>query len=238
MTTRTSYSKAEIAFIKRTYRRLPASSPRPRLYKLFVEKFGRTDVRYSNFKRLCQELGLKASHSTRVSSMSMAVLSPAELRFLERGRDLSPQELHEEFVRKFGRSDLTEQALYNRAKRKGFRRSTGPRDKPIGSETVSSDGYVWVKADHKNDRPYRGQWHRKHTLLWERKNGPMPRGHRLKCIDGNKSNTDPSNWECVPLGVLSRLRKRRFKDAPAELKSTIMAVTRLEHELRRGARAE
>ena len=79
MTTRTSYSKAEIAFIRRTYRRLPANSPRPNLFKVFVEKFGRTDVRYSNFKRLCQKLGLKASHSTRASSMSMEVLSPAEL---------------------------------------------------------------------------------------------------------------------------------------------------------------
>jgi hypothetical protein len=59
MTVPASYSKAEIAFIKRTYREPAANLS----YKLFVEKFGQTDVPYINFKRLCQKLGLKASHS-------------------------------------------------------------------------------------------------------------------------------------------------------------------------------
>lgn len=44
---------------------------------------------------------------------------------------------------------------------------------------------------------------------------------------------DPSNWECVPNGVLSRLHKRGFEGAPAELKSTIMAVAKLEHQIHR-----
>jgi hypothetical protein len=27
----------------------------------------------------------------------------------------------------------------------------------------------------------------------------------LKCLDGNKQNTDPSNWEAVPRALLPRL---------------------------------
>jgi hypothetical protein len=237
MTVSTSDSKAEIAFIKRTYRRLPANSPRPRLYKLFVEKFGRTDVTYSKFKVLCQKLGLKAVSGGRghLCYGRASDLSSSELHFLESGRDLSPQELHEAFVKKFDRSDLTEQGLYCRAKRMGFRRSTGQRDRPIGFEVIERSGYISIKTNRKS-KIRREQWRFKHVLLWEEKNGPVPKGHRLKCIDGNKTNTDPSNWECVPNGVLSRLNKRGFNDAPFALKPTIMAVAKLEHALSEGKR--
>lgn len=235
MTVSTSYSKAEIAFIKRTYRRLPANSPRPRLYKLFVEKFGRTDVTYSKFKVLCQKLGLKAVSGGRGHLCYGHDMSPSERRFLENGCDLPPRALHEGFVKKFGRSDLTKEALYYRAKNRGLRSSTWRLDRPVGFEVVDSDGYIRVKTDRKS-KSRREQWRPKHILLWEEKNGPTAKGHKLKCIDGNRSNPDPSNWECVPNGVLSRLNKRGFNDASAALKPTIMAVAKLEHALNEAKR--
>lgn len=232
MTVPTSYSKAEIAFINRTYLQLPANSPRPHLYKMFVEKFGRTDVTYSKFKVLCQKLGLKAVSGGRGHLWygRASDLSSSELHFLESGRDLSPQELHEAFVKKFDRSDLTEQGLYCRARRMGLRRSTGQRDRPIGFEVIDRGGYISIKTDRKS-KIRREQWRFKHLLLWEEKNGPIPNGHKLKCIDGNRSNPDPSNWECVPSGMVSRLNRRGFDGAPAEMKPTIMAVAKLEHAL-------
>jgi hypothetical protein len=54
----------------------------------------------------------------------------------------------------------------------------------------------------------------------------------LKCLDGNKLNTDPSNWEAVSCGLLPRLNGaggRGYEAAPPELKPTIMAVAKLEH---------
>jgi hypothetical protein len=96
---------------------------------------------------------------------------------------------------------------------------------------VSKNGFTVINISHIPGRfNYQGFVH-KHRWLWEHKNGRIPDGHKLKCLDGNKINTDPSNWECVPNGILSRLNKRGYEDAPPELKPAIMAVAKLEHSL-------
>ncbi|WP_339760751.1 HNH endonuclease signature motif containing protein [uncultured Hoeflea sp.] len=110
-----------------------------------------------------------------------------------------------------------------------------------GHERIDSkDGYVILIVDEVN--PWTGAATRpvhKHRWLWERVNGPVPDGHALKCLDGDKLNTDPSNWEPVPRALLPRLSGRfgrGYDDAPAELKPTIMAVTKLEHAARAKAK--
>lgn len=63
----------------------------------------------------------------------------------------------------------------------------------------------------------------------------MPKGHRLKCLDGNKANTDPSNWEPIPYALAPRLDGRfgrGFEQAPPELKPLILATAKLEHAAR------
>lgn len=106
--------------------------------------------------------------------------------------------------------------------------------RPIGYERVNRDGYVMICVDRPN--PFRPQFPThmafKHRELWEAKNGPVPEGHALKCLDGNKLNTDPSNWEAVPKGLLPRLNgksRRDYDTAPAEVKPTILAIAKLEH---------
>lgn len=67
----------------------------------------------------------------------------------------------------------------------------------------------------------------------------MPDGYVLKCL-GDKLDTDPSNWELVPQGLLPRLNGksgRAYDHAPAELKPTIMAVAKLEHRARQAVRS-
>jgi hypothetical protein len=111
----------------------------------------------------------------------------------------------------------------------------------LGHERVSKDGYVEISVDETN--PHTGFERRyvlKHRWLWEQKNGPVPDGMSLKCLDGDKLNTDPSNWEALPRGLLPRLNGRFGRDydsAPAELKPTILAISKLEHRTRqkRGA---
>jgi hypothetical protein len=63
----------------------------------------------------------------------------------------------------------------------------------------------------------------------------VPGGYALKCLDGNKLNTDPGNWEAVPRALLPRLNGksgRNYDRAPDELKPTIMAVAKLEQRVR------
>jgi hypothetical protein len=105
-----------------------------------------------------------------------------------------------------------------------------------GHESICKDGYVWIIVAERN--PHTGAATRrvmKHRRLWEQRHGPLPEGHCLKCLDGDKTNTDPENWACVPRALLPRLNGRFGRDydsAPAELKPLILQIARLEHAAR------
>ncbi|MGE0023971.1 MAG: HNH endonuclease signature motif containing protein [Hyphomicrobium sp.] len=118
-----------------------------------------------------------------------------------------------------------------------FRKGRSPHNtKGAGHESIGDDGYVWIVTDRRNPWTGASTWRvHKHRWTWEQANGPVPEGMVLKCKDGNRLNTDPSNWELIPRGILPRLngkRGRGYDEAPAELKPTIMAAAKLEHRLR------
>jgi hypothetical protein len=106
----------------------------------------------------------------------------------------------------------------------------------LGHERVSKDGYVEISVAETN--PHTGFERRyvlKHKHLWEKANGPVPKDHALKCLDTNKQNTDPANWECVPRAMLPRLagkigRYRRclaYDDAAPEVRPVLLNVAKL-----------
>jgi hypothetical protein len=76
-------------------------------------------------------------------------------------------------------------------------------------------------------------------IEWEAANGPLPRDHALKCLDGNRLNTDPANWACIPRALLPRLAgrwRRAYDTAPPELRPTLLAIATLEHAAREARR--
>jgi hypothetical protein len=107
--------------------------------------------------------------------------------------------------------------------------------KPVGTERLTKEGYIERKIHE--GLPMQSRWRAVHLLNWEAKHGSIPKGHCLKCKDGSKANTDPSNWELIPRGALPFLNGHRGhhydKSAP-ELKPTILAIARL--KLARGSR--
>lgn len=128
---------------------------------------------------------------------------------------------------------------YNAASaRTQFKKGNRPQNtKKPGDEYVSAkDGYTYLCIAEQN--PHTGFEHRfvmKHLHLWEQENGPVPEGHCLKSRDGNRSNTDPSNWICIPRALLPRLAGRwsiPYDQAPDELKPAVLATARLEHAAR------
>jgi hypothetical protein len=114
--------------------------------------------------------------------------------------------------------------------------------RPIGYETVNRDGYVLICVNRPNPfRPHQ-KTHMafKHKEMWEAAHGPVPKGHALKCLDGNKANCAPGNWEAIPKGLLPRLNGKSGRDydtAPAEVKPTILAVAKLEHAAKAAMKA-
>lgn len=112
--------------------------------------------------------------------------------------------------------------------------------KYAGHERVrKKDGYIEISVEETNPHTgFKRRYVLKHKWLWEQKHSPVPEGMALKC-KGDRLNTDPSNWELVPRGLLPRLNGksgRSYDAAPADLKPTIMAVAKLEHQLREKSR--
>lgn len=105
--------------------------------------------------------------------------------------------------------------------------------KHLGHESMTKDGYVKISVAEVNPHTgYERRYVHKHRHLWEQKNGTVPDGMRLKCLDGDKANTNPENWKAIPLALAPRLNGRfgrGYDQAAPELKPTIMAIAELEH---------
>lgn len=212
------YSDNQIAFIKERNH-----LTHKELSQLFMEEFGREGMTWIHIKGIRQHYGFRKSKNAQPFNR----YSKEEIAFVKRHKHLLLKDILTLFIKKFDRRDMTWSRLRGLCKHYGIKKSekNKPRINPIGTEVTKKD-FVYIKVhDWSEGYPYA----LKHKLLWERLWGPVPAGHKLKCLDGNKSNTDPSNWECVSMGVLGRLHARNFENAPTILKPTILAVARLDH---------
>jgi hypothetical protein len=88
--------------------------------------------------------------------------------------------------------------------------------KPLGTERVCRDGYLERKiTDLQGVKNYRSV----HLIEWESVNGPLPPGHAVIFIDGNKRNFALDNLELVTRAELMR-RNTRHR-LPPELNAVI-----------------
>ncbi|APE43633.1 HNH endonuclease [Sulfitobacter alexandrii] len=188
--------------------------PRRDLHAAFVKWSGRSDVSQANLTALCKRKGWLTG---RTGQFVPGQVPP------NKGRKMpfNPNSAKTQF-------------------KKGARPHTF---RGAGHERIDAkDGYVIMIVDEPN--PWTGAATRpvqKHRWLWEKVNGPVPEGMCLKCLDGDKTNTDPSNWEAIPRAMLPRLNGRfgrGYDVASAELKPTILATAKLEHAVRNRRRDE
>lgn len=190
--------------------------PRAQLHSAFQFQFGRHDVSLSNLNSLCKRKGW---HTGRTGQFPKGG-EPAN-----KGKKMP---------------------YHPNSAATQFKPGDAPPNRlPLWSERTGKDGYIEMKVPKKN--PWTGHATRfmhKHVYLWEQVNGPVPDGHALKCLDGNRLNTDPANWQAIPRGMLPRLSGRwvrKYDDAPDEIKPTLMAAARVKHaihEVTKGKRRE
>ncbi|PSA91505.1 HNH endonuclease [Bacillus atrophaeus] len=86
--------------------------------------------------------------------------------------------------------------------------------RPIGSERVSVDGYIEIKIANP------GKWRLKHLVLWEKANGPVPKGHCLLFLDGNKLNVTLDNLQLITRSQLIRMNQNGLISKDADLTKT------------------
>ncbi|SOC19583.1 HNH endonuclease [Rhodobacter maris] len=193
---------------------------------------------------------------------------PEELAWIEAHKDWPRATLYAGFCSRFGRTDVTKEALKALCSRRGwltgrtgqFEKGTPSQNKgkklapevrakcaptmfkpgrgpsaarnyqPIGTERISHDGYVERKIH--DGLPLQSRWRLVHLLNWEALYGPIPDGMCLKCRDGNRQNTDPTNWEVIERRLLPLLNggkrgRLAYDEAAPEVKPVLMAMAKL-----------
>ena len=99
----------------------------------------------------------------------------------------------------------------------------------LWSERISKDGYIEMSVPEPN--PYTGfptRYKHKHVWLWEQANGKKPKGTAVIFADGNNRNFDQDNLLLVTRAELLAMNQHNYKDQPAELKPSILALAKLE----------
>lgn len=94
------------------------------------------------------------------------------------------------------------------------------RTKPVGSERIDcKDGYILVKTADLKYLP-------KHKVLWEAAHGPVPLGHVVTFIDGNKTNLALSNLRLITKAENAVLNKYGIRGSGAEALDTALLVVK------------
>jgi len=174
----------------------------------FAKRFDRPDVSLNNYVALCKRRGWLTGRNGKFH---------AGQKSWNKGKKVG---------------------LHPNSAKTTFKKGAQPHNtRQLGDERVSKDGYVEICVPEVN--PHTGFRHRfvqKHRWLWEKQNGPVPDGHCLKCLDGDKTNTDPANWQCIPRAILPRLNARwsgvKYDDAEPDVKPAVMAIARLDHAIK------
>ena len=86
---------------------------------------------------------------------------------------------------------------------------------PIGSESVTRDGYTIVKVSDEGTRNQ--QWRPKHRLIWEKHHGPVPDGYAIVFGDGDKTNLSIDNLILVSRSQLSVMNTKKLIKNDVEL---------------------
>lgn len=104
-----------------------------------------------------------------------------------------------------------------------------PNLKDIGFERVNVYGYIEVKIAEAN--PYTGaptRFKMKQDAVWETANGPIPKGHKVRFLDGDKLNCALENLELVSNSEHFRMNQTGYANVSPEMKPIARQIVALE----------
>jgi hypothetical protein len=106
---------------------------------------------------------------------------------------------------------------------------------PVGSERITKYDIIQIKV---SDTAKKGceRWKSKHSIIWEKANGKIPKGSVVIFADGNKRNFKLSNLLCVTRNELYQLNRCGLISPNAEMTKACKALVALwikKHRLKR-----
>ena len=180
-----------------------SAMPRRAAHARFCDQFNRTDVSLNNFNSLCTRHGWTTGRTGYFAKGT----APSN-----KGKTMPYNANSAKTQFKQGSRNGRAREIY----------------KPIGTERVTVDGYIERKIH--DGLPLQSRWRCVHLINWEAINGPLPKGHCLKCMDSDKGNTAPSNWTAISRGLLPFLNGHRgpnYDQSAPDVKPAILALAKL-----------
>ena len=114
--------------------------------------------------------------------------------------------------------------------------------KPIGYERITRDGYIEVKVRMRPSSPScNDNFVAKHYLVWEEANGPVPKGHKLIFLDGDRKNCSLENLKLVTDAVHLEMTRLGLRSSAPKLTETgilVAKVSRACHDKRKSKKEE
>lgn len=109
-----------------------------------------------------------------------------------------------------------------------FKAGHTPTNKmPIGTVCKKTDGYLWKKLGEGSR-----DWRQLHILNWEAVHGPIPKGHKLIFLDGNRENVQVENLRLVSNATNLEMSRAKLRTSNADLTLTGSIVAELNIAIR------
>lgn len=112
-------------------------------------------------------------------------------------------------------------------KKTWFKKGHSKNIKDIGSIRQTKDGYWEIKIAAK------GRWKLLQRYIWEIHNGPIPPGHKIIFLDGDRNNCNIDNLALVTYGELSSMNSKGWSYPNKDIKQLYLNILRLENEQKR-----
>jgi hypothetical protein len=106
--------------------------------------------------------------------------------------------------------------------------------KPIGSERVTTDGYLQRKLTDTGYPPR--DWVPVHHIVWKEAGRDVPKGYRLVFKDGNRLNVVLENLELASIADL--MRRNTIHNLPPELREVVHLRAAIVRKINRHERAQ
>ena len=194
------WTEKQIKFLSEHYATMSAEEIAPKV------KHGLSSI-YNKAK----EFGLKKSPDFIRECGRRTANHPASIaaRFRKGQEPLNKGKRQEEF--------MSPESI-ERTKQTRFKKGHVPYNaKPVGYERIDKDGYVLLKASGCRNMVL------KHRYVWEKHNGPIPKGYNVSFKDGDRTNCELQN-----LMLVSRKEAARhliISETPARRASRIRKAT-------------
>lgn len=134
---------------------------------------------------------------------------------------------HTTFNKGLKQTDFMSDEAIERTKKTRFKKGLKSHNKkPLGSERIcTKDGYIIVKVGEPD------VWKHKHRVVWEKVNGPIPKGHKIVFLDGDKNNISIDNLKIVSSGALAIVNRHIGLSDDEQLNETIYNTAELQAKL-------